>query len=856
MSVSVLSCQDKSAFVPEEMLLQDNWILFSSDEIKADGKEISSPAFNPEEVYPTSVPNTVLAALVDNEVYTNIHMGDNFGKIPKEPFTVPWWYRKTFTIQSGENETQRLVFEGINYRANVWLNGQIIASADTMEGCFRMFDFDVSEQIKQGENILAVEVIPPKDQELTIGFVDWNPWPADNNLGLWRPVKLVKSGAVAIKNLYVKPTLNTETLNEASLQISAELFNYSDESVSGELVCEIENIKISQTYSIGPKSKTKVILSPDEHSVLNIENPRIWWPHNLGEPNLYEINATATIANNVTDSKSTRFGIRSVEDYINEKGHRGYIVNGKKILIKGGGWVDDVMLADDDNKVEAQIQYVKNMNMNTIRLEGFWGRNKKIYDLADENGILVMIGWSCQWEWEGYCGRPEDDTYMSIFTPEDVALHSRSYMDQVRWLRNHPSVFLWVFGSDKLVIPELEQKLIDFIAKEDGTRPTLGACKYQTSELTGFTAVKMLGPYKYVTPNYWYLDTKNGGAYGFNTETGPGCQPPPLESIKKMIPEDKLWPMNEIWDYHTGRNEFATFRDWIKPFNARYGEAENVEEFAFNAQLSNYEAIRAMFEAFAVNKHNATGVIQWMLNSAVPNMLWQVYDWYLMPTGAFYGTMHGCEPLNLVYNYKDKSIYLTNEFHEAKDQLTAEIKLLDFNSKVILEKEVETNVGENTAVKIFEMPSLSGLTSVYFVDLKLKDNSGKLVSENFYWLSSKEDVLDFEKTEWHLTPNKQYADFSALKNLPETSVEINHEFVDNGDKQEIKVVASNPSDRLAFFIELALTDQATGQTVLPTFWEDNYISLLPGESKEVKGYVNKENLTGAPGFRYQGLNVK
>lgn len=856
MSLTIFSCQDKASVLPEELLLEEGWTLFSSDDIDAKGEEISSHTFKPEKSYPTDVPSTVLATLVENKVYTDIHVGDNFSKIPTEPFQVPWWYRKSFNINKESAKTNRLIFEGINYRANVWLNGQIIASADTMEGCFRMFDFDVSKHIVEGENILAVEVIPPKEKELTIGFVDWNPWPADNNLGLWRPVKLVRSGAVAIKNLYVKPNLNTETLKQASLQISAELYNYSKEKVSGEFVCEIEDIKINQSYSIEANSKLKMVLGPENYSELNIENPRIWWPHHLGAPNLYEIKATAKTGSGITDTKSSRFGIRSVEDYINDNGHRGYIVNGEKILIKGGGWVDDVLLDDDDKKIEAQIQYVKNMNMNTIRLEGFWGRNKKIYDLADENGILVMIGWSCQWEWEGYCGRPEDETYMSIFTPEDVALHSRSYMDQVRWLRNHPSVFLWVFGSDKLVIPELEKQLIDFIAEEDGTRPTLGACKYQTSELTGFTAVKMLGPYKYVTPNYWYLDTENGGAYGFNTETGPGCQPPPLESIKKMIPEDKLWPMNEIWDYHTGRNEFATFRDWIKPFNARYGEAKNVEEFAFKAQLSNYEAIRAMFESFAVNKHDATGVIQWMLNSAVPNMLWQVYDWYLMPTGAFYGTMHACEPLNLVYNYKDKSIYLTNELHSAQQQLTAEIKVLDLNSKVILEKEVNAEVAENTAARIFDIPALNGLTPVYFLDLKLKDKDGKQLSENFYWLSNKEDILDFEKTEWHLTPNSQYADFSALDKLPKANVEISHEFVAQGEKQEIKVIAKNSSYKLAFFIELALIDQSTGETVLPTFWEDNYISLLPGESKEIKGFVNKEDLIGAPGFRYQGMNLK
>ena len=399
--------------------------------------------------------------------------------------------------------------------------------------------------------------------------------------------------------------------------------------------------------------------------------------------------------------------------------------------------------------------------------------------------------------------------------------------------------------------------LNESIMEEDGTRPILGSCKYQESEITGPTAVKMLGPYSYTTPNYWYVDTEHGGAYGFNTETGPGLQPPVLESVKKMIPEDKLWPLNEMWDYHTGRNEFASFEKWIKPFNNRYGEAADVEEFTFKAQMSNYEAIRAMFEAFAVNKHNATGLIQWMLNSAFPNMLWQLYDWYLMPTGAYYGTKTALEPVNIVYNYGDKNIYVTNVYNHPVEDLSAEIRVFNLDSREVYSKTVEASIEENSSTMAHVMPELNGLSTTYFIDLKLKDSDGKTLGSNFYWLSTKEDVLDWENTEWHYTPNKSYADLKGINSMPDSNVEVTHTLSESGERAEVEVNIKNVSDKIAFFIELSLKGERSGSSVLPVYWDDNYVTLLPGEERIIKGYVNKKDFQGDNlVFSYMGWNLQ
>lgn len=852
-----ISCTPRTDFGSQEIKLSQDWEIFSSRDLQMDGMEISSSPLAIDKVYRTDVPATVMAALVRNEVYKDVFYSDHLKNISKEPFAVPWWYRKTFQIDSKTSSSYyNLVFEGLNYKANIWLNGVQIASADSIEGCFRMFEFDITQELRSGENILAVEIIPPEWGDLTIGFVDWNPWPPDNNMGIWRPVKLLKTGPVALKNVFVKPSVNTETLKEASLTLSAELVNHSAKKINGQVTAQIEDLQVQQDFTLNPGETRKIIFNPSEYSELEISNPRLWWPNNLGDPELYYMKITASTNSRISDEKAVRFGIREVAEYFNENGHRGFMINGKKLLIKGAGWVDDIFLDDPDQKVENQIRYVKHMNLNTIRLEGFWGKDQKLYDYADENGILVMVGWSCQWEWEGYCGRTEDE-FLAIRTPQEIREHSLAYQDQVEWLRNHPSVFLWIYGSDKLLVPDLEKRMNEILTIEDSTRPVLNSCGSAVSDITGPSGVKMNGPYSYVTPNYWYVDDRRGGAFGFNTETGPGVQPSPIESVKRMIPPDHLWPVDSIWEYHLGRNEFRTFRHWMKPFNMRYGEAESAEEFTFKAQMANYEAVRPMFEAFEVNKPNATGVIQWMLNSAMPGMLWQLYDWYLMPNGAFYGTKNACRPLTMIYDYKDHNIYLSNDFYKAFDNLVAEIRVLNTTGKEVFTKQLETAIGENESVRIFDMPELANLTETYFLDLRLKDGEGKMIGINFYWLSTQPDVLDFENSEWFITPNKSYADLTGIDHLKEIEIKVDHEFIDMGDTIQVKSILENKTDQLAFFIKLSLTGESSGLPLLPVFWEDNYISLLPGETREVSGYIFRHDLgDDEPVFTYNGWNVK
>jgi exo-1,4-beta-D-glucosaminidase len=638
------------------------------------------------------------------------------------------------------------------------------------------------------------------------------------------------------------------------LSVRGNLTNHSEQIVSGTINGEIQDgITFIQKYSLGPKETKEVRIDSTEFPRLVVKSPRLWWPNNLGNPELYTLSISVRHLVSTSDQQTLTFGIREFKDYINEEGHRGYTVNGKKVLIRGGGWVDDLFLYEDEKNLDAQFQYVKHLNLNTIRLEGFWGSSEKLYDLADRYGIMVMAGFSCQWEWKGYLGKEVDENFGGIMNEEDMKLAVEYLNDQVLWLREHPSIFVWALASDMLPNPTLEKRYRELLAQIDPSRPILSATKGYTSEVSGPSAVKMLGPYEYVTPNYWYLDTEHGGAYGFNTETSPGAQPPPMESIQKQFAKEHHWPIDDVWNFHCGRNEFNSMKMYMDAFNKRFGKAEDLEDFAFKAQAVNYEALRAMYEAFGNRKPVATGIVQWMLNAAWPKMFWQLYDYYLMPGGSFYGTRKANQPVNISYDYGKHTVHIVNDTYNSYPSLNAEVKLLSLDSKELLSQNVKAAVGEYESKRILELPALQSSSPVQFLSLKLKDADGKTVADNFYWLSTKPDVLDFPMSDWYYTPITQHADFTPLSKLEPVKINVEHTWDDKG----VNVTLKNPTKKVAFFIELKVAGDKTGRTIVPVLWDDNYVSLLPGETKQISARFAQEYLNGEkPIFSYTGWNVK
>lgn len=828
-SLCLFSCSVKEDAVIKKIQLSDGWKVQSSAKLNTSGKVISSGQVTTDGWYPATVPSTIMGVLTRNGLYSDVLEGTNYKNIDKNLFNCSWWYLKEFKISAlPAGKYASLTFDGVSYAANVWLNGELVMSRDSLYGPFRRFTFNVTPYLKE-TNRLAVEVFRAQPGEPNIGFVDWNPRPADENMGIFREVHLSMTGEVAMTNTAVHSKVNTKTLNEAWLTVETQLKNLSDRQINGTLEGIIEDQEFSMPVSINPGEKKVVKITSEQAKNLHLRNPRLWWCNNMGKPDMYKLNLKFKVDNKITDTDTVSFGVREIRNYFTDRGDRGFLLNGKPVLIKSAGWTDDIFLRDTPETNEIQTSYVKDMNLNSIRFENIWGTSQNIYDLCDRNGLLALVGWSCHWEWEQYLGTPNDD-FGGIKSEKDMDLIAKSFKDQVIWLRNHPSIIAWYVGSDMIPRPELEKKYLAILSEIDD-RSYVASAKGNISEISGPTGMKMNGPYEYVGPNYWYIDSLNGGAFGFNTETGIGAQLPVIESIKKMIPANKLWPVNETWNYHctvstSGMNSLDVLTETI---NQKYGKAKNLEDYLKKADLLNYEGTKAMFEAFRINIPKTTGIVQWMLNSAWPSLYWQLYDYYLIPTAAYYSVKKSNLPQQLIYNYKDNAVYVVNEGREATT-LTGKVLLYGLDSKLIQEKKLEVKAEPYSSKKVID---LGNITDNAFLLLQLFDAKGTFSTDNFYCLSSNKDEYDWKKTDWIRTPLKSVSNFKKLSDLPQAEYSINTSIKKGNKDNTLEVTIENKTPYLGFFIRFALKDEK-GKLLRPVFWEDNYVTLQPLEKRTFK----------------------
>ncbi len=835
---ALLMCSSCSGIIQnQDFNLSDGWKIQSSDIITQTGGTLSSGNVPDTEWYSAKVPSTVLGTLAgEHGLYPDAFMGTNYDKvIDRDDFEPSWWYVNEFSVPPLKPDQRvTLEFEGISYSAEVWLNGVRIASRREMKGPFRQFRFDITDIIAE-KNTLAVEVFRAEDGDFNIGFVDWNPRAADESMGIFRPVWIRYSGAVSVSNTAVRSKVDLSDLDEAWLTVETTLKNLSDETVSGDLVCSIEGRSFRYPVTLEPEETRILTIDADDDSRLHIKNPRLWWCHNLGSPEMYEMDVVFVTDSKESDSQHIDFGIRQIEDYMTEEGHRGFILNGKKVLIKGAGWTDDIFLRNPDERNEIELEYVKDMNLNTVRFENIWGTSRNVYDLCDRKGLLALVGWSCFWEWEVYSRTPNDQ-YGCIKEEEDMDMIAESWRDQIIWLRNHPSIIAWYSGSDMLPRPELEQRYIDILPEIDD-RPYVGAAKALVSGLTGPTGMKMVGPYDYEGPSYWYSPEAPGGAFGFNTETGIGAQMPMKESIMKMIPADRLWPLGKEYDYHcTTAGEAMHSLDVLKEVTAlRYGPSTDLDDFLLKAHHLDYDGTRAMFEAFRVNVPRSTGLIQWMLNSAWPSLYWQLYDWYLEPVASYWSVKKACAPQQLVFNYADKHIYAVND--EADDfSLTAHAEVYDIDGKLLTDARCDAEMTAGCPKRLFEIPAAE---NVAFLFLSLKDSEGNEVADNVYCLSPVEEIHDWANYNWIRTGLLQHADYKPLAEM--RKAELSSTIRKSGDTVELTV--TNRSDVVAFFVRAALKE-ADGELVTPAFWNDNFFSLKPGETRTFTCRTADRNVRG------------
>ena len=809
----------------------------ASEQLLTDGWRVQSSAS--KKSYDAQVPSTVMGTLTRNGLYKGILEGRAYKQYDAKPFACSWWYRRDFRLDGlGSAEHVLLVFDGICYSANVFVNGRQVASRDTLCGPFRRHVLDITA-VAKARNKLEVEVFPPKPGDPTIGFVDWNPRPLDESMGLFREVRVVRTGNVVIgegsveSKIEASPpsplsegrggTPTAEKGVEAWLTVRATLRNLTSQTVRGEVRGRFDGREFTAPVTLAPLEVRDFSISGLE--ALHVVNPRLWWCHTMGRPELYDMTLEFVTEGSVSDDERLTFGIREVKDYYTSEGFRGFLLNGRPVLIRGAGWTDDIFLRDTPETNELQVRYVCDMNLNCIRFENIWGTSQNIYDLCDRYGLLVLTGWSCQWEWEEYLGKPVDKEYGGIVSAEDMALVSRSFGDQVRWLRRHPSIIAWFVGSDRLPHPDLERRYIDILKRSDN-RPHLVSAGDAKSELSGPSGMKMSGPYDYVAPNYWYQEQAPGGAFGFNTETGIGAQLPVRESLEKMMGQS-LWPLNDVWNYHCTASASAmnTLDRLLQVVKGRYGEPAGLDDFLRKADLTNYDGTRAMFESFRANVPRATGIVQWMLNSARPGLYWQLYDYYHVPNAAYYAVKKGNAPVQLVYDYAKHTVYAVNGLLEPQ-QLQASMALYALDGTLIAERCYPVCADPRSPVKAFDVPSADGIT---FLFLTLNDARGCVVARNEYALSSVADEYDWSSSDWYKTDFTRFAEYQSLAQMPQADVQVKSRDYKDGI---LTLTLVNNSDCVAFFIRLSAKN-AAGELIVPAFWSDNYVSIPPRAELQV-----------------------
>jgi len=785
--------------------------------------------------------------------------------MPKDsPFRDPWWYRTEFDVpEEWKGKECTLHLDGINYEAEVWLNGKKIADSSEVKGMFRRFEFLVTNDLHYGaRNALALKISPPgllpekdydtKQIEATTGWDDHNPQPPDLNMGIWQAVYIKNQGAVALRHPYVETKLSLPTLDSADLTVSVWATNLTTYEVETTVRGQIEDRVFEQKVQLKPGEKREIIFTPHDYPILHITSPRIWWPAPLGEQNLYQLSLQAIINDQCSDIAQTRFGIRDVYTELNNEDWRTYYVNGEKILIRGGAWMtSDMLLRLTRTRYEALIRFAREAGLNMLRSEGFSIRETDLfYDLCDEYGVMVT---------QQIFGRTILDEDLAIRCVEDMMLRIRSHPSLVHFLGHDET-----FPSDKL-----DTAYKDFIEKHRLHRtyqPHSGTFVTTTRRSTGGTRTGTRELWTYASPSHYYLRTHDG-AWGFAQSGGIGGIIASPTSIKEMLPPDQLWPAldTEAWSFHTviqGGTYFYAIREAM---NRCYGQADNLEDFSKKVETMNYNSARGMFEAYARNKYSATGITTWKYDVAWPATLtWHYVDWYLRPTSAYYGAKKACEPLHVLFAYDDECVWLVNSYRKKFSNLKVLAEAFYLNGEIFWSRDKSAvEVAEDGKTKVMEVDiSKEQRSPMFFLRLQLFDENNQLISRNTYWLSDKPDIpgdTGHNLKGIFYTRPKSVADFTKLNELTPTQIRLKgQEALKTNNERLFNVQIKNEGDTIAFMIipELYLPDKP-GYELPRVYWSEGGIVLRPDEEVVIQAKVPldvvSENIQ--PIFGARGWNV-
>ncbi|MDR1402513.1 MAG: beta-glycosidase [Tannerellaceae bacterium] len=830
-------CSQSSLTVPEagqKILLNDGWFARRANEIGVDGNQLTSSAFNPNGWMKARVPGTVLSMMLENNLFPAPEFSMNNNLIPdiydtgKDFYT--FWFIHPFEVKSLPKGKQVwLNFRGINYKADIFLNGKRV-NPDTHEGMFLRKSFNITSYLKEKDsNILAVIVFPPDypgnpnggqggdgqiARNVTMQFTpgwDWIQPVRDRNTGIWDEVSITATGGVKIQHPYVitKAPGRREPggpQKDAIIRTTAEIENISAVTQAGTVVCETNGSKLTQSITLAPGEKKKIAFKD-----LPVKNPRLWWPNGIGKQELYDMQIYFEAGENISDRQTFRYGIREITSEKDQAtGGRKFYVNGQPVYITGGNYIaSDWLLRLSPERYRAEVRYHAEMNVRMIRV---WGgallERPEFYDACDEYGILVFQDlWGsgdCNGAWEDPSKRDSRERRWEY--PDNHSLFLASVEDQVKMVRNHPSLCVWCGANEWPLASDVDEKLKnEMFPRLDPERLFVS---YSTDTVFTRNTIGGVGDGPYgIQEREWFFTFRSTP---FNPEAG-SVGSPEIESMREMMTENELagFPVSgqrahAAWRYHKDLG----YRDHLE----RYGPVTDIETYCKYAQLVNYDQYRAFMEGWASRMWEwYTGILIWKTQNPWTSLRGQMYDWYLDVNASLYGTRKGCEPVHPQYNMASKQVELVNTALGSHDVL-AKARLYTANGDVIWEKEEASRMAPNSVNRLFDIPEPEGIEGVYFLKLALVEK-GKQVTDNIYWLTAKPK------------------DYTTLSGLPRSIPAI-----EASVKQEKGVYSGTvrfcAEKNISFFNRIKVFDKKTGKRILPVHYTDNYITLMPGDRRE------------------------
>lgn len=906
-----------------EWAFSDGWTLREAPKVDADGAQLASPSYSSKDWMRATVPGTVLTTMIDDGIYPEPDFGLNNMDIPESLNKQDYWYRNEFTIPTSIKQSTgddarhvELTFQGINYKAAVWLNGTLLG---TIKGAFQRGSFDVTSLLKAGQkNVLVVRISPPphpgipQEQSVLGGpgengglmeldgptFLategwDWIPAIRDRDSGIWQPVTLKATRGLKLGDAQVVTSFPNHDLSQAALDISIPITNFSDKPVQSTLNATIEQMTVQKTITL-PPGESVIKLSPAEFTQLNLQHPRLWWPNGYGSPELYHLTLTLQDGAGVSDTKDIRFGVREISyelslldgaghlrrvEYspaaarsslvpvvdVSHEGmreipsadalalhmpedseaqrHHSHVasiaagaenspsltsvtdtrsapylvikVNGVRIAARGGNWgMDDSRKRVSRAHLEPFFRLNRNANLNIIRNWVGQSTEETFYDLADEYGMLI---WNDFWE----------STQNYNIEAEDPALFLANASDTIKHFRNHPSIVLWCGRNEGVPQPILNRGLDELVRTLDGTRyysPSSNQVNLQDS-----------GPYRYQNPELYYSSLNRG----FSVETGTPSMST-LESFQNTTAKEDQWPIGDAWAYHdwhqSGNGDVAPFMAEIQ---SEFGAPTSLEDFERKAQMLNYVDHRAIFEGMNANLWSPnSGRMLWMTQPAWPSTMWQILSSDYDTQASYYGTQKACEPLHVQLNLATYQVDVINTTPAAHAGLIVIAKVYSLANALLLQSTEQKDVGADSSVSSLKLNLAPYLAQgMIIVKLEMLDAAGKSVSQNLYWLGAKPSSYR-ELTHLASTPLKAVATVSA-----------------SGDMVKLTVKLTNNGMVVSLANKLTLVGAKNDRRILPAYYSDNYISLLPGESRSIEIEYPASAMNGSAEIVMRGWNA-